>query len=410
MDSLKLSGPSGPIRAQLQIGGSKSISNRVLLIRALCPSDFEIQNLSDSDDTQCLKNILSDLTKMEYDCHHAGTTFRFLTAYFAFQEKTQILTGSSRMKQRPIGALVDALRSLGANINYLENEGYPPLQILPPSEITSNIVKIKADISSQFISAICMISPLIKDGLKLQFEGELVSKPYVEMTLKVMEYFGVQSQLKDHEIYIPPQVYSPKNYLVESDWSSASYPFAIAAIHNDCQITLHHYFKESLQGDSQVKKIAEDFGVTSHFDENKNCIYLNSSAHFKTNIDYNFIEQPDLAQTFAVVAGAKGITFEMSGLKTLRIKETDRIAALQNELNKVNVQLLPSQKEGSEFKVHGQAQLNYPEFDTYHDHRMAMAFASLSLLGPIVINDPDVITKSYPEFWNDLEKMGFIIQ
>ena len=407
MSELILNGPKGPINASIKIGGSKSISKRVLLIRALSQSQFKIDNLSNSDDTSTLLKLLVNGDQDIFDCHHAGTTYRFLTAYLSLQEGEQILTGSDRMKQRPIGPLVDALNSIGADIEYIENDGYPPLRIKSFKKQKSDNIKIKADLSSQFISALCMISPILKNGLKIEFEGELVSKPYLDMTLSIMSTFGVTSQFDNNSVTINSQSYKSQNYLVESDWSSASYHFTIASLLPGSEIRLNHFFKSSLQGDSAIVKMAEAFGVESTFEGSQ--LIIRSNIGHQSSFSYNYIKQPDLAQTLAVMGAAKNMNLQFNGLKTLRIKETDRINALQNELLKVEVSFQKSVDGQYEFEQLGKININSPKFETYQDHRMAMAFAPLSILGEIKIMNPTVVSKSYPDFWEHLEKMGFVI-
>ena len=409
MKSIRVTGPTHAFDHEIYLGGSKSISNRVLLIRALSGDDFEISNLSDSDDTQCLIKNLSIKNAQEYDCHHAGTTFRFLTALFAISGGEQILTGSSRMKQRPIGPLVDALRDIGCDIDYLENSGYPPLRLKPFINQKTNQIKIRADISSQFISALCMIAPTLPDGLTIEFDGDLVSRPYLEMTLSIMKSFQVDSYFEENKVIIHPQKYQPISYLVESDWSSASYHFALCSINRGSQIRLKYLFENSLQGDSKISELANALGLDIQYD--KDSIILNSnSSTLPIRFSRDFIEQPDIAQTIAVIAASHGINAQFSGLKTLRIKETDRIAALQNELAKIDVAFVPSDHPEIEFETKGKAQIELPRFDTYQDHRMAMAFAPLAILNPVIINEPDVVSKSYPRYWEDLKHMGFKIE
>jgi len=405
LNSIKIEGPQSPIDAALSIGGSKSISNRVLLIRALCNKGFDIQNLSDSDDTQTMLKLI-DSDNTSYDVHHAGTCFRFLTARLSIMPGEQLLTGSSRMLQRPIGPLVDALRSIGADIEYKGEEGYPPLLIKSFKNQVSSTAIIDAGISSQFISALCMIAPVLPDGLTIELEGDLVSKSYLQMTLSIMEDFGVRSTFVDNNIKVAHQSYIARDYTVESDWSSVSYHYAIAALLRGSKIKLSHYINNSYQGDSRVIELYKTFGVTTKF--NDGSITLNSNGLFPKVIKYDFINQPDLAQTFAVMAAALGIELHYKGVQTLAIKETDRMAALATELSKVGVTIRESDGEYAYIQS-GKAMIDNPIFDTYQDHRMAMALAPLAILKPIYINDPEVVTKSYPNFWNDLATLGFMI-
>lgn len=403
MGDIRIGKPTKPIRANLHICGSKSISNRVLLIRALTDGDFDIENLSDSDDTQTMLKLLSS-DAGTYDTHHAGTTYRFLTAFLSMKKGRQVLTGSDRMLQRPIAPLVDGLRIIGANITYLGEEGYPPLAIVSMDRQLKDEISLNAGISSQFISALCMIAPTLESGLTINLVGELVSRPYLEMTLSIMEEFGVTSSFEGNRISISPQSYTPMDYIVESDWSSASYHFAIAAIADDCEIHLSHYKSLSYQGDSYIVELAKAFGVETKFVNNG--VVIKSSDNKLTQFSHDFLEQPDIAQTIAVMAASCGMEMTYQGLQTLSIKETDRVTALVNELAKVNVKFIT---ETDQWTQSGTADVDLPTFDTYQDHRMAMAFAPLALLGDVVIRDSEVVTKSYPRFWQDLVTLGFDI-
>ncbi len=405
MSRIKIEGPSSALNAELSLGGSKSISNRVLLIKALCKTDFNIENLSDSDDTQTMLKLI-ETDKTEYDVHHAGTCFRFMTAKLAITDGSQILTGSNRMLQRPIGALVDALRLIGADIEYMGEEGYPPLRINPFVSQTDNTVSIDAGISSQFISALCMIAPVLPMGLTINLEGDLVSRSYLEMTLSIMIDFKVKSSFIGNTIQINHQKYVASNYIVESDWSSVSYLYSIAALISNSELKLSHYFKKSVQGDSDTADLYRQFGVeTKYLDKH---ILISSNGQHRDVIKYNFINQPDLTQTYSVMAAALGIEMHYKGLQTLAIKETDRMSALATELSKVGISITKSDGE-FEYIQKGRVRVEEPIFDTYQDHRMAMALAPLSILGTIYINDPEVVTKSYPNYWNDLVTLGFKI-
>ncbi len=405
MGRIKIYGPQSPIDADLSIGGSKSISNRVLLIRALCEDNFSIDNLSDSDDTETMLKLI-DSDEDTYDVHHAGTCFRFLTARLAITAGEQLLTGSSRMLQRPIGPLVDALRTIGADIEYRGADGYPPLLIRSFNNQMSGKVSIDAGMSSQFISALCMIAPVLPHGLEIELTGDLVSRSYLEMTLSIMSDFGIQSTFADNTIEISHQKYVAKDYVVESDWSSVSYQYAIAALSKDSKINLSHYFKNSYQGDSRVIELYKNFGVTTVY--NDGSISIKSDGVIPKVIKYDFINQPDLAQTYAVMAAALGVELHYKGVQTLAIKETDRMSALATELAKVGVTISKSDGE-YEYVQTGKAVVDNPIFDTYQDHRMAMAIAPLAIINPIYINDPEVVTKSYPNYWNDLATLGFEI-
>lgn len=403
--------PKPSIKGKISLAGSKSISNRVLIIQALCKDDFSVSKLANANDTFLLQQLLSSENDT-LDAGPAGTTFRFLTAYLSLQEGTQILTGSERMKQRPIGVLVDALRHLGANIDYLEKDGYPPLKIHAPENMgTNNSLSIPADTSSQYISALLMIAPVLPDGLSLTLEGEIVSLPYIQMTLKTMEYFGVNHQWEGNTIHIKPQEYEAKPFTVEADWSAASYYYAMAAFAEEVDLELDGLFEESVQGDAVLSEMMESFGVKTTFTSTG--VRLEKSGKAEEVFEWDFIECPDLAQTLAVICAGTGTPGLFTGLKTLKIKETDRIKALQNELGKVNsfFSLLPesvSKSKQEHYLVEGQAQWDTaPVFATYEDHRMAMAFAPLAMKGQIKIEEPDVVVKSYPDFWKDIGSLGF---
>lgn len=414
MKSVVVSKANPSTNGTIHLEGSKSISNRVLIIRALSQGDFKIENLSISDDTTIITGLLSQ-SESTFDTGHAGTCYRFMTAYLALQDGEQILTGSQRMKERPIGPLVEALRGLGAKIDYLENEGYPPLKIstLDQTNYDRN-VHISGSVSSQYLSALLMIAPVLPKGIRLHIKDELVSRPYLEMTLRMMSDFGVSHDwIDDMTIDIGHQSYVAKDYLVESDWSAASYHYEIAAFSSEARIVLEGLFDESMQGDRAIAEIARAYGVESTFTDQQ--VILTKSPDASPEIfEYNFIKQPDLAQSVAVMAAGLGIYSVFSGLQTLKIKETDRITALQNELKKYNVFLskLPakfSPKSSDEYyAVNGKAESAViSSIETYKDHRMAMAFAPLGCLFPVRILKPDVVSKSYSTYWKDLQSLGF---
>ncbi len=401
---------------EIYLGGSKSISNRALIIKALCDENFEIINLASAKDTELMQRLLSDSSNV-LDAGAAGTTFRFLTAYLSCKEGSQTLTGSERMKNRPIGVLVDALREIGADIEYLEKDGFPPIKINSPQNLgQNNTLTIPANTSSQYLSALLMIAPKLPNGLTLHLDGEIVSRPYLEMTLKMMAYFGVERSWDGNVIHVPKQKYQAKDFLVEADWSAASYWYAMAAFSEECDLTLHGLFEDSMQGDSILPVMMQKLGVDTEFKNNS--IRLSKSKKPAVPIfEWDFLPCPDLAQTLAVVCAGLGVHGVFTGLETLRIKETDRINALQIELSKVQsfMSLLPGRfskkSEKDHYMVEGKAVVeNSPIFATYEDHRMAMAFAPLALFGEIKIDEPDVVEKSYPSFWEDLRKMGFVIE
>ncbi|MEM6723045.1 MAG: 3-phosphoshikimate 1-carboxyvinyltransferase [Bacteroidota bacterium] len=417
---LTISGSDKALKGEITLNGSKSISNRALIIRALSGEDFQIKGLSNAMDTQTLEELLASKDDL-LDAGPAGTTYRFMTAYLALQPGTQVLTGSKRMQQRPIGVLVDALRDLGADIEYVAHEGYPPLRIHTPKNLgQTDSLSVPANISSQFISALLMIAPYLPKGLKLEMEGRVVSKPYIMMTLRLMSYFGITYHWgdKNNVIEIAPQKYQAKDYRVEADWSAASYYYAITAFAEKADIQLNGLYEESVQGDAVIADLMRPLGVETEY--NRHGIRLTRIGRLGNLFEHSFIDCPDIAQTIAVVCGGLGILSILRDLETLFIKETDRVTALQNELAKVGVrfQRLQEDLQFSSFDhahaTSGKAKPNkgpIPRIETYHDHRMAMAFAPLSMkVHKLIIEDPQVVEKSYPNFWKDLENLGFQIQ
>lgn len=408
------------IVGDITLDGSKSISNRLLIIKALCEKTFDIYNLSTSKDTQTLDALLNQpAASNTYDCGAAGTTFRFLTAYLALQNGTQILTGSERMKQRPIGKLVAALRSLGCNIDYLENEGYPPLQINAPNSLITNELSIAADTSSQYITALLLIAPTLPKGLRLTLEGTIVSLPYINMTLALMQHFGVQHTWDGPTIIVENQSYISKNITVEADWSAASYYYALAVFADELDLTLRGLFKNSLQGDAVATELGFHFGIDTVFDENTEGVLTLKKSGYPTPefFEWDFLKCPDIAQTFAVICAGSGVQGLFTGLETLFIKETDRVAALKTELAKGGVvfsklpQKFAQRSQKQFFMVEGKTEFEQtPTFPTYEDHRMAMAFAPLAMCQPVRIEDPSVVNKSYGNYWRDLMQLGFDIK
>ena len=401
------------IIGEVKLGGSKSIANRALIIQALCKEDFELKNLSDSKDTITLQNLLQQ-KEGELNTGHAGTCFRFMTSYLANKGGVQILTGSDRMKQRPIAPLVNALNDLGANISYLENAGYPPLRIDSPNKEWKSKVNIDGTMSSQFITSLLLIAPTLPNGLTVNILGDLVSVPYVEMTLKMMNYFGINYDWDGSEIKIEAQEYKPREFTVEADWSSASYLYSLVALNEGSKIEIEGLFQDSLQGDSEIQIFAEALGVRSSWKDGNLCITNVPQA--EAVFEYNFIRQPDLAQSIACICAAKNIKGLFSGLQTLFIKETDRVKALQDELAKVNVTMskLPQRFKGNTsedyYLIEGDFEEPKSSFKTYQDHRMAMAFSSFATRSDIIIEEPDVVVKSFPTYWSVLESLGFKLQ
>lgn len=383
---------------------SKSISNRVLILDALSGNRSTLHNLSDANDTQLMLKWIRSGEKT-VDVEDAGTTMRFLTAYFSVTNQHKILTGTTRMKERPIGILVDALRSLGAEIEYVERDGFPPLNIKQFSGQKTNSLRIRGDVSSQFISALMMVAPTLPQGLTLILEGKVGSRPYIEMTSSLMKTFGVSCEVLENQVNIPSAAYHSAEFTIESDWSGASYWFAFAALAAEADLFLPRLFSPSLQGDAAIVRIMGSLGIeaTPH----DSLLRLRKVAH-KDTLSWDFTHCPDLAQTVAVVCAAKGIKATFSGLESLRIKETDRIAALQNELRKIGADLVG--------EAHTWTLIPSPElpdkafFHTYKDHRMAMAFAPLATLMKVEIENPAVVKKSYPKFWEDLKRVGFRIE
>ena len=386
------------------ISGSKSESNRMLVLQKLF-REITIHNLSDSDDTHHLQDALSS-QDVEINVGHAGTAMRFLTAFFAIQQKrATILSGSERMHQRPIKVLVEALRALGAEIYYLENEGFPPLKIIG-KQLTKEQVKINGNISSQYISALLLIAASLPNGLRIELIGEITSIPYINMTLSLLNQIGITTSFKDQIIQVHPFEEAKKHTLeVESDWSSASYFYSIAALSSiGSEIRLSSYKKESLQGDAILANIYKSFGVETVYETNS-IILRKTKEPNKEHLSIDLNKAPDIAQTIAVTCYGLGVSCELLGLHTLKIKETDRLEALYSELTKLGANISVTSnslylKSRSEIVAGG-------SIETYNDHRMAMAFAPLGMKIPLEILDADVVTKSYRNFWKDLQKIGF---
>ena len=395
------------IKGIIEIGGSKSESNRLLMLREYS-SDFKITNLSKSDDTKTLVNALANTDKI-IDVNHAGTAMRFLASYYASKLNSKItLTGSDRMKNRPIGILVDALRDLGAEIEYKEKEGYPPLRIIGKN-LMGNEVSLPANISSQFISSLMMLGVKIDNGIKLNLEGNIASKPYILMTKKLMDKIGCNVVINNNEIEISRN-YNSLNKIVkvESDWSSASYFYSIVALSRDAEITLKIFKRDSIQGDSIVSKIYQKLGVETMYKEDSIIISKNKISNLPDSLKLDLSDTPDLAQTIAVSCLGLGIECELSGLDTLKIKETDRIEALKKEFIKLGVDGITTSDNKIYFR--GDQKLNNNiKISTYQDHRMALSFAPLAVIIDISIESPNVVSKSFPDYWEDLKTLGFKI-
>ena len=401
---LSLAHASKEIQGKLTITGSKSETNRLLLLQALYP-ELAIENKSNSDDSVAMEHALVSKENVK-DIHHAGTAMRFLTAYFATKNESSIvLTGSKRMQERPIALLVDALRSLGAEINYSKEEGYPPLEIVG-KHLTGGKVRLPANISSQYISALLLIAPRLKQGLELELEGEITSLPYIKMTLALLKRVGITSTFEGKIIRIPHQEYiSNPGQIVESDWSSASYWFSAIALCNNGEVELSNYREDSLQGDAVLRKIYAQLGVESKFNGSKLLLRKKENFALPTSLELDLVEAPDIAQTIAVSCYGLGVACHLTGLHTLKIKETDRLVALENELGKLGASITIDEKS-LRLTAKQNFQINQA-IDTYHDHRMAMAFAPLALKVPLSINDAGVVSKSYPSFWEDMKTAGY---
>lgn len=395
------------ITGEIVLPASKSINNRLLIIRALSPKDFAINNLSESDDSKVMLNALQS-NESTIDIGHAGTAMRFLTAYFAATAQSKVITGSGRMKERPISELVDALNQLGANITYVEKTGYPPVKT-SGVELTGDQLKIDGSISSQFITALLLIAPTLPHGLIIHISGRLISASYVLLTLQMMKAFGVDAVWDKQTLTIAPQFYRPHDCIVESDWSGASYWYQIAALADKADIILHGLLENSLQGDSALSFLFEKLGVKTEF--KNSTARLTKTSTVTSFFEFDFINNPDLVQTFVVTLCLKNVPFKITGADTLRIKETDRIAALQNEMKKFGFAIqepLPGVLVWDGRKSVPQKQIS---IETYNDHRMALAFAPAALqYKNIVINNAMVVTKSYPKFWHDLASVGFEIK
>ncbi len=394
------------IKADIQISGSKSESNRLLILQKFFPQ-IEIKNLSDSDDTNYLHKALQSDTR-EINIGHAGTAMRFLTAFFASQKgKEVILSGSDRMHNRPIKILVEALKSLGANIQYLKKEGFPPLKITG-NELVEESVVIDGNISSQYITALMLIAPSLVSGLKIYLKGEITSVPYIKMTKSLLDQLGIHCDFNGDVIEIRSvKSIQKQEIIVESDWSSASYYYSVVALSAiGSEITLSSYKKNSLQGDVVLAEIYQDFGVETMFLKDKICLKKISEPKTK-NININLKNAPDIAQTIAVTCFGLNISCTLTGLHTLKIKETDRLVALQNELTKLGGQVTITD---ASLQLNRRNEIKSDiSVKTYNDHRMAMAFAPLGLITPITILDADVVTKSYRNFWSDFQQIGFQI-
>ena len=405
---------------QIAITGSKSETNRLLLLQALFPN-ITLANASNSDDSEVMQKALNGNDEM-VDIHHAGTAMRFLTAYFAVSEGREvILTGSQRMTERPIKVLVEALQQLGAKITYEKEEGYPPIRIIG-QKITANKVSIPANVSSQYISALLLVAPKLENGIELTLVGEITSVPYIKMTLALLYEIGVETSFVGNKISVKPQftlepeanrakLIHNSQFIIESDWSSASYWYSIVALSEiGIQISLSSYKENSLQGDSALVEIYQDFGVETTFNSDNSITISKERIHNSQLTTHNsqLNNSPDIAQTIAVTCFGLGMGCDLTGLHTLKIKETDRLEALKMELTKLGAEI--SVTNDSLYLKSSSAIKEKISISTYQDHRMAMAFAPLALKVPIIIENAEVVSKSYPSFWEDLKKAGFLIE
>lgn len=400
--------PAASWKTSVQLPASKSICNRALILNALSYSPYEIQNLSDCDDTDVMVKALNS-NDSHFDVKAAGTAMRFLTAFLSKVVGEWTITGTERMKNRPIRILVDALNAVGAKIEYLEKEGFPPLRIMG-SALQGGEISLDGGVSSQYISALLMIAPLMEKGLTLHLQGKVISKPYIHLTLQLMKQYGVESEWVGSTIKVAPQSYRPLPYTVESDWSAASYWYEMMALSQQAEIELKGLFKESLQGDAAGAKLFAQLGVAT--DYKAGGVVLRKNGNVCQKLIYDFVNEPDLAQTFVTTCAFMDIPFRFTGLQSLKIKETDRIEALKCELRKLGYVLTDTNGSILEWNGERCKPEAHPVITTYEDHRMAMAFAPASLVRKegIEIAHPEVVSKSYPHFWENLESAGFVVE
>ena len=405
---IELNAFSNQIAGKVQLSSSKSISNRLLILSAMAKNNLKLSNLSDADDTKLLDQILSrpnlDST---IDCHHAGTTFRFLTAYLSTKEGLFKLYGSERMHQRPIAPLVDAINQIGGEIEYLEKKGFPPL-LIRGKQITGGEISITGDVSSQFISALLMIAPTLKKGLKLTIIPPILSRPYIQMTLSLMKKVGIKHTWENNTIIIANQAYNEIDFTVENDWSSSSFLYSLASLSNKSTIEIPHLFEDSLQGDAFVSKLYENLGVKTSYTHDG--ISIQKTDFQKEKLAFNLADYPDLALPFAVSCLGLGIETHLTGLESLKLKESDRLFTLQKELSKFNVRC---EVDNHSIFIPKRQKINYNNklIQTHHDHRIPMSIAPLCMkVGPIRFDDEHVVNKSYPSFWKDMETLGLSVK
>jgi 3-phosphoshikimate 1-carboxyvinyltransferase len=389
-----------------RLPASKSLANRALILQAMAGDQPVVSNLSDARDTVLMNKLVGTAEKV-VDVMDAGTTMRFLTAYFSIKGVSKVMTGTARMKERPIGLLVEALRSIGVSIDYLEREGFPPMEIKGFTFQKADEVTIPGNVSSQYISALMMTAPALPNGLRIKLTGKVGSRPYIDMTAALMKHFGVEAKFEGDTIHVKHSTYKANPYRVEGDWSGASYWFAFTSLGKAASIYLPGMIDKSLQGDRAIVEIMSQLGVNAEFDNNGLQLTKNNSV--RSAIEWDFTDCPDLAQTVLPVCAAKGVVGTFTGLESLYIKETDRVAALRAELAKINAKIVEP-KQGvwvlEPGKVDG---ITHVEIETYHDHRMAMGLAPLATMMDVTIKSPEVVNKSYPGYWEDVKSVGFTI-
>lgn len=407
MNKIAIGKPLKPINCEINLPASKSESNRVLMIKYLSGSDFSINNLSDSEDTKVLKNILEGYKKhKQLNTGNCGTAMRFLTAFLSLQNGEWLLTGDHRMRQRPIADLVDSLNSIGADIDYQAIKGSPPLRI-KGKNIDGGNVQVNGSISSQFISALIMIAPFLNNGLTINMTGDIVSRPYIEMTLSILKHFGIKYSYKKNSVEIPNQPFIPKDYFIEADWTAASYWYQIAAFSKSAEIKLNGLKRKSRQGDAIIARLFEELGVSSEFVADG--IIIRKVSNPAKYFEFDFADNPDIAQTFAVTCAGLNTEAKLSGLKNLKYKETERLSALSAELKKSGFNI-ETDEDSLLIKKTDRISNRQLEIKTYSDHRMALAFAPLAIkFGGIMLEEPSVVFKSYPNYFNDYEKAGFSV-
>ena len=398
------------IEGEIDLPASKSISNRVLLLNALCATPGRLSNLAQCDDTDAVLSALAQPDASEVNIGAAGTAMRFLTAYFATREGREVvIDGTERMRQRPIGVLVDALRQLGADIEYVEAEGYPPLKITG-TRLHGGALTVSGSVSSQYITAILLIAPVI-GGITLTIEGEIMSRPYIDMTLALMARYGVKAEWRENVIHVPAGEYTALDFTVEADWSAASYWWAMQAIVPQSRISLKGLEPQSLQGDSRIAELMSQMGVTGNWCGRYLDLRSNGGVGCCCSTFADLSGTPDIAQTLVVMLCLMGRPFRITGLRTLRIKETDRLEALRTELRKLGYVVKVEGDDAISWHFETTAAEASPHICTYHDHRMAMAFAPAAIRFPgLIIDDAQVVSKSYPLFWEHLRQAGFKIE